>query len=107
MRLVEQALQKNDLRAVGEALYTSHESSRVNFNNSIQQLDFLVHTLKQLPHVYGARLTGGGFGGAVMAYTNAAFGESEADAVSLAYKKEFGIQATILHTSAGSGATLL
>jgi galactokinase len=107
VRLVEQALQINDLRAVGDALYASHESSQVNFDNSIQQLDFLVHALKQQPHVYGARLTGGGFGGAVMAYTNDAFGEFEANAVSLAYKEEFGIQATVLHTSAGSGATLL
>ena len=107
VRLVEQALQINDLRAVGNALYASHESSRVNFDNSIQQLDFLVDALKQQPHVYGARLTGGGFGGAVMAYTNAAFGESLANALSLDYKEEFGIEATVLHTSAGSGATLL
>ena len=107
VRLVEQVLQINDLRAVGNALYASHESSRVNFDNSIQQLDFLVDALKQQPHVYGARLTGGGFGGAVMAYTNAAFGESLANALSLDYKEEFGIEATVLHTSAGSGATLL
>ena len=75
------------MHAVSDALYTSHESSRVNFDNSIQQLDFIVNALKQQPHVYGARLTGGGFGGAVMAYTNAAFGESEANALSLAYKE--------------------
>ena len=42
-----------------------------------------------------------------MAYTNAAFGESLANALSLDYKEEFGIEATVLHTSAGSGATLL
>jgi galactokinase len=41
----------------------SHESSRMNFENSTPELDFLVDIARQLPAVWGARLTGGGFGG--------------------------------------------
>ena len=61
------ALFNDDLKAVGVYLNQSHESSRVNFENSIEELDTLVELLKLQPNVYGARLTGGGFGGAVMA----------------------------------------
>ncbi|MGB0793196.1 MAG: galactokinase [Opitutales bacterium] len=107
VRAVEAALSAGALNAVGAALYASHESSRVNFENSIEELDFLVATIQQQAHVYGARLTGGGFGGAVMAFTSGDFGTAEADAIAQAYQREFSIDATVLHTSAGQGARLL
>ena len=60
-------------------------------------------------HVFGARLTGGGFGGAVMAMTNGAFGEAQAQvqAVVAAYRARFGAAPDVLHTQTGDGATLL
>jgi len=102
---VQGALSAGDLPAVGEALKASHESSRVNFENSIPELDFLVQTLSEEANVYGARLTGGGFGGAVMAFTSAGFSLNQARAVTDAYCRHFGFEATILHTRAGTGAT--
>ncbi|MFU8847473.1 MAG: galactokinase [Opitutales bacterium] len=107
VRAVEAALAEGDLSAVGTALKDSHESSRVNFENSIPELDFLVQALSQDSNVYGARLTGGGFGGAVMAFTGSQFGLIHARAVAKAYSEQFGFQATILHTRAGSGACLI
>lgn len=104
---VQAALAAGDLPAVGEALKASHESSRVNFENSIPELDFLVESLSQEANVYGARLTGGGFGGAVMAFTSSDFSLNQARAVTAAYCEQFGFQATILHTQAGAGATVL
>lgn len=104
---VQAALAAGDLPAVGEALKASHESSRVNFENSIPELDFLVKALSRESNVYGARLTGGGFGGAVMAFTNSGFSLDQARAVADAYCEHFGFQATILHTQAGAGATRL
>ena len=104
---VESALQAVDLNAVGALLTTSHESSRVNFENSIEELDFLVEAVNQQPHVYGARLTGGGFGGAIMAFTDEAFNEAHAQVVAEAYEKAFGLEATVLHSRAGDGARLL
>ncbi len=106
VRAVQSALVAGDLSAVGEALSASHESSRVNFENSIPELDFLVKALVEEANVYGARLTGGGFGGAVMAFTNADFGLNHARSVAQAYSEHFGFEATILHTQAGAGATL-
>ncbi len=106
VRAVQAALQVGDLAAVGAALNASHESSRVNFENSIPELDFLVQELAKDPMVYGARLTGGGFGGAVMAFTSAEFGLNHAQVVSNAYCQQFGFQARILHTRAGPGASI-
>jgi galactokinase len=105
--VVQAALAAGDLPAVGEALKASHESSRTNFENSVPELDFLVEALSNEANVYGARLTGGGFGGAVMAFTNSGFSLSQARAVTDAYCAHFGFQATILHTQAGPGACLL
>lgn len=107
VRAVEAALATGDLRAVGTALKASHESSRVNFENSIPELDFLVQSLSEEPNVYGTRLTGGGFGGAVMAFTSSEFGLNHARTVAQDYCEHFGFQATILHTRAGSGACLI
>ncbi|WP_269523734.1 galactokinase [Coraliomargarita parva] len=107
VRAVESALLANNLDAVGKALSASHESSRVNFENSTKELDFLAVQLQQQAHVYGARLTGGGFGGAVMALTDDKFGAEHAAVIEAAYQAEFGIEASIFHTRAGDGAQTL
>ena len=107
VRSVEIALANDDLKAVGACLNQSHESPRVNFENSIEELDTLVELLKLQPSVYGARLTGGGFGGAVMALTDTNFGQAQADAIATAFEAKHGLQASIFHTRAGDGAKLL
>ena len=48
-------------------MFDSHASSRVNFENSTHALDDLVQIASELPGVLGARLTGGGFGGSIVA----------------------------------------
>ena len=107
VRAVESALLAGDLVAVGEALTASHESSRVNFENSVPELDFLVHELSKADNVFGARLTGGGFGGAVMAFTSADFDLQQANVIAQAYHEQFDLAATVIRTRAGAGATLL
>ena len=101
------ALEAGDLGAVGRLLTASHRSSQRWFENSTAELDFLVDTLVAVPSVYGARLTGGGFGGAVMALTSATFGEADAHAVAAAYQQKFGATPEILHAQTGDGAALI
>lgn len=100
------ALQENAIERVGQLLFESHASSRDWFENSCPELDALVDTLHDLPGVIGARLTGGGFGGAVMALTRPSFGMREAEHVAAVYKARFGHAPTILQCSTGNGATL-
>ena len=100
------ALKSGKLEAVGRLLTASHQSSRTLFENSTAELDFLVDTLVGTKHVYGARLTGGGFGGAVMALTSPKFGSVQAKRVAAAYVKRFGEQPDVLHTRTGDGASV-
>ncbi|MBC7368094.1 MAG: galactokinase [Undibacterium sp.] len=101
------ALAEGDLVAVGKLLTASHRSSQFLFENSTAELDFLVDALTTTAHVFGARLTGGGFGGAVMAMTSGAFGDKEARAVAAAYREKFGTAPDVLHALTGDGAMLL
>lgn len=86
-----EALRKGDLETVGQLLVESHESSRTLFENSCSELDALVELLSREPEVYGARLSGGGFGGAVMALTSGRRTLSEGGgAVQESYMRQFG-----------------
>lgn len=101
------ALRAGDLAAAGRLLTASHHSSRHLFENSTPELDFLVDALKTIPDVYGARLTGGGFGGAVMALTSVAFDQAQAREVASAYAARFGAQPALLRARTGEGACRL
>lgn len=61
------ALAVGDLAAAGEAMAASHRSLRDDFEVSTDALDELVAHLASVNGVYGARLTGAGFGGCVVA----------------------------------------
>jgi galactokinase len=59
-------LKKGDMAGFGKLLDESHESSRLNFENSIPALDQLCESSKMSPGHLGARLSGGGFGGSTL-----------------------------------------
>lgn len=100
------ALAAGDLAEAGRLLYASHESSRTLFENSTPELDFLVDTLRGVSGVHGARLTGGGFGGAVMAMTDVAFDEAAAARVARAYAERFHDEPDVLTCATADGAAL-
>ena len=102
-----EALRSGDLPAVGKLLLASHRSSRTWFENSSPELDFLVDNLESEAGVFGARLTGGGFGGAAMALTTDAFGSEAGIRISDAYLAKFGSRPEIIHARTGDGAALV
>jgi galactokinase len=69
VRAAAGALGAGDVRAVGRLMSESHESLRDFFEVSTPALDDLVLRLTATPGVFGARLTGAGFGGCVVALT--------------------------------------
>jgi galactokinase len=101
------ALRSGDLPAVGKLLLSSHRSSRTWFENSSRELDFLVDSLEPEKGVFGARLTGGGFGGAVMALTSDTFGEQGVRRIAEAYLARFGSRPDVLHARTDEGACLV
>jgi galactokinase len=57
------ALSAADLNAAGKLMGQSHQSLRDDFEVSCDELDLMVNIATPLEGVYGARMTGGGFGG--------------------------------------------
>jgi len=101
------ALERGDVSEIGRLLCASHESSRTLFENSTDRLDALVTILSRTSGVVGARLTGGGFGGAAMALVMDRFGENEVQSVSDEYVKLFpGAAPSVFTAAAGPGAGL-
>ena len=64
------ALRTGDLAGAGRLMVESHASLRHDFEVSTPALDALVERLFAVPGVHGARLTGAGFGGCVVALTD-------------------------------------
>ena len=89
---------------LGRLLKQSHQSSSKNFENSCPELDYLADTLNQHPLVLGARLTGGGFGGAVMAWTSPDFNEANASEIARPYEEQFNRKAKWYRFQPSDGA---
>jgi galactokinase len=64
-----EALEQGWLEEAGALMVASHASLRDDYQVSTPTLDALVDRLVATPGVYGARLTGAGFGGCVVALT--------------------------------------
>jgi galactokinase len=97
------ALAAGDVDALADLLAASHRSLRDDYRVSTPELDLLVEILVGAGAI-GARLTGAGFGGAVVAMCeNAATRRVEA-AVGPAYFGETGVQAATYVTRAAVGA---
>jgi galactokinase len=72
-------------KSIGQLLYSSHESMRDDFEISIEELDVAVETAMGVGAV-GARMTGGGFGGAAIALIESSRVDSLKSAVSEAFE---------------------
>ncbi|MGE5200240.1 MAG: galactokinase [Rhodospirillaceae bacterium] len=90
------ALRANDAAQVGELFYASHASMRDDYEVSVPQVDALVEIASSEHDVYGARLTGGGFGGAVVILAKRGSGRVVADRVAERYRTECSERPTIL-----------
>ena len=97
-------LAKDDGPGFGALLYESHESSRQNFENSTTELDLLIEIARDLPGVFGARLTGGGFGGATVTLCEKAAAARIADDLARIYRQRVGRQSRALVCSLADGA---
>ena len=100
-------LRAHDLAGFGKLLYESHESSRTNFENSCSELDLLVDITKTIEGVFGARLSGGGFGGATLTLLDIAAREVFANALCEAFEKQCGRKTTVHIARIADGACVV
>ena len=100
-------LASGDVAGVGRLMSASHQSSRVNFENSTPALDLLVSLATATAGVYGARLTGGGFGGAIVALVSRDVADAAGESIAAEYERRSGHHAKVLKCDLADGALVL
>ena len=97
-------LANGDTAGFGALMFDSHESSRVLFGNSCEELDAVVDAAKKIPGVLGARLSGGGFGGSVVVLVHPRDAETAAAALANTYTARFGSPCDVSVITPAAGA---
>jgi galactokinase len=100
-------LAKRHYEEVGEKMVASHNSLRDDYEVSCPELDYLVEAAMEIKGVYGARMTGGGFGGCIVALVQPRAIEHFTSALQSKYQSQFGKAPTIFVTDAMAGASVL
>jgi galactokinase len=90
------ALRAGDVASLGRLFYASHESMRDDYEVSVPEIDLLVELARATADVYGARLTGGGFGGSVVMLARPGRAREAADAIAAEYAAKSGRTPTVL-----------
>jgi galactokinase len=89
-------LDGGDLKRLGELFYASHDSMRDDFEVSVPDVDLLVDLARGDPDVYGARMTGGGFGGSVVMLARGGRGGSVGQRIAGVYAQRSGRKPALL-----------
>ena len=100
-------LAKGDLTGFGLLMFDSHESSRVLFENSCEELDAVVDAAKKIPGVLGARISGGGFGGSAVVLVHPRDAETASAALANAYAAKYGKPCDVSVIKPAAGAQLV
>jgi galactokinase len=81
------AIRAADAPRLGALFNASHDSMRDDYEVSTPDVDTLVRVAQEHPHILGARLTGGGFGGAVVMLAQPGCGREAARAIHQEYQR--------------------
>jgi galactokinase len=100
------ALRRGDEDRIGALMRESHESLRDLFEVSSPALDSMVEVASRHPAAVGARMTGGGFGGAAVALVRASAAEDFVREVGSSYRSRTGNPGKLYPCRAVSGAML-
>jgi galactokinase len=92
---------------VGELMVQSHESLRDDYEVSCPELDYLVDESMKVKGVYGARMTGGGFGGCIVALVQPRAVDALTQHLHKNYTAKFGLQPNVFVTTATAGASVV
>lgn len=98
------ALQRADLKTFGRLMRESHRSLRDDYEVSCKELDLMVEIASQAAGVFGARMTGGGFGGCTINLVAAESVDSFKQVVAGSYEQATGLEPQIYACSPAQGA---
>ena len=99
------ALERGDVEAFGKLMREAHASARDDYGISTPEVEALVRLASRVPGTVGARLTGAGWGGCIVAVVRMDRADDFGESVAEGYRKETGFEAHIFacHSAAGAG----
>jgi len=100
------ALTRNEMGTFGDLMRESHRSLRDDFEVSCVELDLMVTLAEEVQGVYGARMTGGGFGGCTINLVNADCVDAFRQSVGEGYERATGRKPEIYVCSPADGVGL-
>ena len=101
------AARARDLPGMGRLFVASHRSMQHDYEISCEEIDFLVDTALSIPGVYGARLTGGGFGGCTVNLVAPEAVETFRQHLRVAYLDRYRKEAAFYDCKPAAGAGLV
>jgi galactokinase len=90
-----------------ELMAASHKSMRDDYEISCRELDTMVEIAEHQPGLYGARMTGGGFGGCTINFVDIAHAAEFQRRVAAEYQSAIGLHPDIYICKASQGAELV
>jgi len=99
-----EALQAGAYERLGELMFASHASLRDDFEVSCAELDAVVASAERCDGVFGARMTGGGFGGCAIVLARRGSADAAAETIADDFAARFGRRCPIFATGAVAGA---
>lgn len=94
-----------DAFRMGKLFLESHASMRDDYEISCAEIDFLVDIAMNVPGCFGARMTGGGFGGCTANLLHPAAVPAFTKAIRQAYRKAWNLDPQMIHCVPASGAS--
>jgi len=102
-----EAVEAGNYVRFGELMLASHESLRDDYETSCEELDLVVELACGCRGVYGARMSGGGFGGCAIILADAGKADEISQTVASGFAEKFGGQCPIFATRAAGGASVV
>jgi galactokinase len=98
------ALKQHDLTRFGRLMAESHQSLRDDYEVSSKELDLMVEFARRVEGVYGARMTGGGFGGCTVNLVAVEHADEFRERIAQWYEEATKIKPEIYVCNAANGA---
>ncbi len=106
VRLARAALRAADIQAVGRLMLEGHAAARRDYGTSIPEMDLLVEFAGNFDGCFGARMTGGGFGGCSVNLVETSRMDAFGEALATAYRQKTGSEATLYFCRPSDGAAV-